>query len=123
MILVDTAAHRIGYFDRVDHGVVSDDSRRGVEHKSALRIGACKVALAVRSFLIRAEDLLVAVDSTNAVAFRRIISFALLGRLRRVDEDVALLQQIAVELDVDEAVVVVVGVIPARGHVGVALGS
>ena len=112
MILVDTAAHRIGYFDRVDHGVVSEDFRRGVERKSALRIGARKVALAVRSFLVGAEDFLVAVDSTNAVAFRRVIGVALLGRLRRVDEDVALLERVAVELDVDEAVVVVVGVIP-----------
>ena len=61
LILVDPAAHRIGYFDRVDHGVVSDDSRRGVERKSALSVRARQVALAVRSFLIRAEDFLVAV--------------------------------------------------------------
>ena len=57
--------------------------RRRVERKSALRIGARKIPLAVRSFLIRAENLLVAVHAADAVAFGRIIGFALLGGLRR----------------------------------------
>ena len=86
-------------------------------------IGARKISLAVRSFLIRAEDFLVTVHAADAVAFGRVIGFALLSGLGRIDEDVALLERVAVELDVDEAVVVVVGVIPARRDVGVALGS
>ena len=60
------------------------------------------------------EDFLVAVDAADAVAFGRIISFALLSGLRRVNKHVPLLQRISIELDVNEAVVVVVGVIPAR---------
>ena len=78
-----------------------------------MSVRARQVALAVRSFLVRAEDFLVAVDSTNAVALGRVISSrALLGILRRVNKHVPLLERVAVELDVDEAVVVVVGVIP-----------
>ena len=89
--------------------------RRRVERKSALGIGARKIPLAVRGFLVRAEDFLVTVHAADAVAFGRIISSrALLGILRRVNKHVPLLERIAVELDVDEAVVVVVGVIPAR---------
>ena len=87
-----------------------------------MSVRARQVALAVRSFLVRAEDLLVAVHAAYAVAFGRVISSrALLGILRRVNKHVSLLERVAVELDVDEAVVVVVGVIPARRDVRVAL--
>ena len=57
-----------------------------------MSVRAREIPLAVRGFLVRAEDFLVAVDSTNAVAFRCVIGVALLSGLRRVDEDVALLE-------------------------------
>ena len=96
--------------------------------KGALNKGTGQISVAVRSLLVRAEDLLVAVHAAPALADHierntHLVDLlrAILFVLRRVEEYVALANARAIDLEVNESAVVVVSIGPAATHEGGAI--
>ena len=107
----------------VQHGVVTEQPGFGVQLHAELHVRTAQTARTIDGRLGSGENLFVTVDATGTGAENAGVGFTGFGGLRRVEEDVALGDGIALDFERDEARVVIVGVVPVLGGKGVTVGT